>query len=537
MRRKFLINILFLLTVSILVKAFWVLGIDRTVQNVVGETAYGNYFSLFSFSVLFTLLLDMGLSGFNNRAVSADPSRVRLYFGNVLLLRLMLTVAYFIVTLTVAFALGYERHQYAMLLVLMLNQMMASMILWLRSNISGMQYLFLDSLLSVADRLVMIIICSVLLWGGIAGGAFSIKGFIWAQTAAYFTVMCAAFIIVVRRGGVSGLRPDAAVLKSIIVTGLPYAAVVFSMTLYWRTDSVMIERLLPDGATEAGNYAQAFRLFDALAMIPMMFGGLLLPIMTRGLASGGNIRPLASMAGRMLLVPMGIGAVTLATFPGEILGLLYPVPAAAATVAFRLLMVTLVPVGAIFIYSTMLTAAGRLRLLGAITGSGMVINIVLNRILIPEYGSVGAATTALITQMLVAAACVVAVRRSTTASGVTVPPAVGKSTNGSASAGKPVTGVAIGRAVTGVAGNGSAVPGFPGTGTTISWLKGSGRVMAYILMLLLTFLAGWLLRGTGLSWWAAAAMQMAAGLLLALLFRFTEPLKSLKLLTERPGSV
>jgi len=81
------------------------------------------------------------------------------------------------------------------------------------------------------------------------------------------------------------------------------------------------------------------------------------------------------------------------------------------------------------------------------------------------------------------------------------------------------------------------VPGFPGTGTTISWLKGSGRVMAYILMLLLTFLAGWLLRGTGLSWWAAAAMQMAAGLLLALLFRFTEPLKSLKLLTERPGSV
>ncbi|MCK7538592.1 MAG: hypothetical protein MZV63_50355 [Marinilabiliales bacterium] len=73
MRRKFLVNIVFLLTVSVLVKAFWVLGIDRTVQNVVGETAYGSYFSLFSFSVLFTLLLDMGLSGFNNRAVSADP--------------------------------------------------------------------------------------------------------------------------------------------------------------------------------------------------------------------------------------------------------------------------------------------------------------------------------------------------------------------------------------------------------------------------------------------------------------------------------
>ena len=523
MRRKFLINILFLLAVSILVKAFWVLGIDRTVQNVVGETAYGNYFSLFSFSVLFTLLLDMGLSGFNNRSVSADPTRVKLYFGNVLLLRLMLTVAYFFVTLTVAFALGYERHQYAMLFVLMLNQVMASMILWLRSNISGMQYLFLDSLLSVADRLVMIIICSVLLWGGIADGAFSIEGFIWAQTAAYFTVMCVAFVIVVRRGGVSGLRPDAAVLRSIIVTGLPYAAVVFSMTLYWRTDSVMIERLLPDGATEAGNYAQAFRLFDALAMIPMMFGGLLLPIMSRGLASGDNIRPLAAMAGRMLLAPLGIGAVTLATFPGEILGLLYPSPAADATGAFRLLMLTLVPVGAIFIYSTMLTAAGRLKLLGAITGSGMVINIVLNRILIPEYGSVGAAITALVTQLLVAAACMLAVAGTM---------------SGFAGRERGMTGSQVaGVGATGFPYEESTVTGNTCSGKPIAGFNGSGRVMAYILMLLLTFLAGWLLRGTGLSWWAASAMQMTAGLLLALLFRFTEPLKSLKLLTERPGSV
>ena len=326
MRRKFLVNIIFLLAVSIIVKAFWVLGIDRTVQNVAGEAAYGFYFSLFSFSVLFTLLLDMGLSGFNNRAVSADPTRVKLYFGNVLLLRLMLTAAYFLVTVSVAWAMGYSGNQFSLLLVLMLNQVMSSMILWLRSNISGMQYLFLDSLLSVADRLVMIIICSLLLWGGVASGPFRIEWFVWAQAAAYFTVMVISFIIVIRKGGVSKVRPDAGVLKSIIITGLPFALVAFAMTLYWRIDSVMIERLLPDGALQAGIYAQAFRLFDAIAMIPVMFGGLLLPIMSKELAAGSNITPLASMAGRMLLAPLGIGAVTLATFPGEILDMLYTRP-------------------------------------------------------------------------------------------------------------------------------------------------------------------------------------------------------------------
>lgn len=482
MRRKFLINITFLLTVSILVKAFWVLGIDRTVQNVVGETAYGSYFSLFSFSVLFTLLLDLGLSGFNNRAVSADPARVRIYFGNVLVIRLFLTAVYFLVSISVAYALGYREGQITILLVLMLNQVMASMILWLRSSISGMQYLFLDSLLSVADRLVMIVICSVLLWGGVTTGGFRIEWFVWAQTAAYFTVMCAAFIIVVRKGRVAAVKPDTSVLKSIIMTGLPYSVVVFAMTLYWRMDSVMIERLLPDGATRAGNYAQAFRLFDALAMIPVLFGGMLLPIMTRGLSSDSDIRPLARMAGRMLIVPLGIGAVTLATFPAEMLDILYTSPVENAVTAFRILMITLVPVGVIYIYSTMLTASWKLKMLGVITVSGMIINLSLNRILIPELGPSGAACTALVTQSLVAVACMLTVRR------------------------------------------------------TMSGIAGNGRILLFLLMLGMTFLAGWLLSRTGIPWTAAAALQLAAGILLALLFRFIEPLSSLKLITGRFGT-
>lgn len=483
MRRRFLVNIAFLLTVSVLIKAFWVLGIDRTVQNVVGEAEYGSYFSLFSFSVLLTLLLDMGLSGFNNRAVSADPTRVRLWFGNVLLLRLLLTGAYFTVTMIVAVAIGYSGRQLSLLIVLMVNQVMVSMILWLRSNISGMQYLFLDSLISVADRLVMIIICSVLLWGGVTEGSFRIEWFVWSQTAACFIVMCVSLVIVIRRGGVSGIRPDVRLLRSIITAGLPYAVVVLAMTLYWRIDAVLLERLLPDGAHEAGIYAQAFRLFDAFGMIPVMFGGLLLPIMSKELAAGNNIRPLVTMAGRMLLAPLGAGAVTLASYPGEILDLLYVAPASGAINAFVFLMLALIPVGLTYIFSTVLTAAGRFKLLGMITMGGMVVNIVLNLILIPGFHAAGAAFTALVTQIVVAIACVMAAEK------------------------KLFRTVAM------------------------------KSVMLYLLMLILTFASGKLFRLTGIPWMMAATLQFITGLALALTFRMIEPLKSLKLIFERPDSI
>lgn len=483
MRRKFLVNITFLLTVSILVKAFWVLGVDRTVQNVAGEAAYGSYFSLFSFSVIFTLLLDMGLSGFNNRSVSADPSRLKLYFGNVLLLRLLLTATYFVVTFTVALAVGYSGKQLTMLLLLMVNQVMASMILWLRSNISGMQYLFLDSLLSVSDRLVMIVICSVLLWGGVTEGSFRMEWFVQAQTVSYFLVMCVALMIVIRKGGVTRVRPDTAILRKIIVTGLPFAVVAFTMTLYWRIDSVLIERMLPDGAWQAGIYAQAFRLFDAISMIPVMFGALLLPIMSKELASGSDIRPLVSMAGRMLLAPLGVGAVILATYPGELLNLLYTSPAGEVTMAFTILMLTLVPVGAVYIFSTILTSAGSMKLLGLITLSGMVISVLLNLFLIPRYQVTGAAVTAIITQTLVALACLVAVD------------------------------------------------------TRLFRVVSMKKALLYILMLVVTFAAGALLKRIGLSWVTAAGLQLVVGIAFALVFRMIEPLQSLKLIARRPDSI
>jgi O-antigen/teichoic acid export membrane protein len=189
------------------------------------------------------------------------------------------------------------------------------------------------------------------------------------------------------------------------------------------------------------------------------------------------------MARRLLLAPLGVAAVTMATFPGEILDLLYASPAETGIKAFTLLMLTLVPVGLIYIYSTILTAAGQFKLLGAITMTGMVVNIVLNRVLIPSFGAPGAALTALITQSAVALACIVAVEKR------------------------------------------------------MFRITSYGRTGLYLLMLIITCAAGMILKMTGIHWVTAAAVQLAAGIALALLFRMMEPLKSLKLILERPDSI
>ncbi|MFN2314352.1 MAG: polysaccharide biosynthesis C-terminal domain-containing protein, partial [Bacteroidales bacterium] len=122
-------------------------------------------------------------------------------------------------------------------------------------------------------------------------------------------------------------------------------------------------------------------------------------------------------------------------------------------------------------------------LLGVITLSGMTVNIILNLLLIPAHHAAGASWAALCTQTLVALACVAAVEK------------------------------------------------------TMFRLVDAKRVLLYLLMLLITFAAGRLLRCTGMAWITAAALQLITGMAAALAFRMIAPLKSLKLIVGRPDSI
>jgi O-antigen/teichoic acid export membrane protein len=64
-----------------------------------------------------------------------------------------------------------------------------------------------------------------------------------------------------------------------------------------------------------------------------------------------------------------------------------------------------------FIFGTLLTASGNLKVLNWISFLGILLNIVLNLLLIPKYGALGAAFTTFVTQFFTAILqCVYAIK-------------------------------------------------------------------------------------------------------------------------------
>ena len=403
MKRTFFTNLLLLLILNLLIKPFWVFGIDRTVQNVVGAESYGMYFALFNFSMVLNMFLDLGITNFNSRSIARHSQLLAKYLSYLVSLKVLLAVGYAVIVLLAAVLIGYRGRQLHLLYFLVANQFLVSFTFYLRSNISALHFFRTDSLLSVLDRSLMIGLCSALLFTGWWGGRFSIGWFVYAQSLAYLLTAMVTFGLVWHYSGGFRLRVKLKIYSSFLRQSLPFALLVLLMSVYTRLDTVLIERLLPlNGQQQAGIYAQAFRLFDAAAMLGLLFAGLLLPIFSRMLKRKEDVSPMVAFSTELIMVPALLVAVVAGFYAQHLMQLLYHQHLQESAELLTPLMIGFTGVAAGSVFGTLLTANGNLRSLNLMAFVFMLLNIGLNGWLIPRIGALGAARVAMVTQLGIA---------------------------------------------------------------------------------------------------------------------------------------
>lgn len=402
MQKTFLSNLILIVLLNLLVKPFYILGIDAEVQNRVGAEVYGNYFALLNFSFLLNILLDFGITNFNNRNIAQNPQLIQKHFGKLLGIRMSLFIIYTISTLGFGLFIGYSKAQIYLLSLLVFNQFLVATIQYARSNFAGLHLFKIDAFISVLDRVLLIVICGVLLWSPYISVPFRIEWFVYAQTITYLLSALISVLILKFKVKPIKIQFKKVFSYAIIKQSFPYALLILLMMFYNRIDSVMLERLLPDGSSQAGIYAQGFRFLDAVNMFALLFGGLLLPMFARLIKQKESIVPLLELGVSLLLPISLVVGVTAFFYRDYLIGLRYNDFISQASQSFGFLILSFIPISVTYIYGTLLTANGSLRQLNLMAVGGLILNVVLNLILIPKYKAEGASIATLITQLITA---------------------------------------------------------------------------------------------------------------------------------------
>jgi O-antigen/teichoic acid export membrane protein len=413
LKRKFFTNLILLLSVNVLIKPFWLFGIDRTVQVVTGDD-YGLYGSLLALSLTLNTLLDMGITNYNNRNIARYSHLLPKHMGNILGIKFILAIAYAIICLGMGFIIGYDERRFQLLYFLIFNQFLLQMILYLRSNLSALHLFTTDSFVSVLDRIFMIFFCGILLFTNITGGAkFKIEWFVYIQTFSYLLATFIIFMIVLKKAGKIKIAFNLNFSIVFLKKTFPYAILILLMSFYNRFDSVLLNWLLPNqvGDHQVGLYFHGFRLLDAVSMFGVLFAGMLLPIFSRMIKLKQSIKEMVVFSFSLIIFMSLTLSISSFFYQQEIMGWLYKENIAESAPIFATLMFGFIPISTTYIFGTLLTANGSIKQLNIMAGIGMLLNIAFNLIMIPRFQAQGAAYVSLFTQLFTALAQVIIATR------------------------------------------------------------------------------------------------------------------------------
>ncbi len=386
-----------LIAVNVVVKPLYTLLIEPLVQQRIGMTEYGRYAAVLNITLIATVLLDLGITGWNTVHTAKSRGVSSLMYWKLFKIRGALALLYLIVICATVFALGYESKDFIIAIILGLTQVCSSFVLFLRSYTSGTLSFRDDRLLSVLDKVILFLSMGIIFFGpAVFSEAFNVYVFCGAQFLTSLLVMIVA-ILCVRK--YKSLEVHDFSYGKVLRSAFPYALLFLMNIMMLRMDTIIIDALR--GPDEAGRYMMSYRFFEAIIMIAYLLSNLLLPAFARYHQDSQTVSRIFNSGFRSATCFFLIVVCVLTLMRKEILMEIYGDMGAEQMNVFSLMILSSLCFALQYVTGSLLTSLERIKVLILISMTGLILNLTLNYGLIPKFGYAGSAFSCLITQLCV----------------------------------------------------------------------------------------------------------------------------------------
>jgi O-antigen/teichoic acid export membrane protein len=365
--------------------------------RALGPADLGQYYFAISVTSIFSIFIDLGLSNVVTREVAKYPEKAKAILGSVMAVKLPLTI------LTVLAIIGWTvSWDYALLTQQLIYVSMAAMLLDSFTGVfysiaRGFHNLKFESISSVLFQVIVLILSLIVLKQNLA-----ITWLMGTLVAASLFNFIYSMTVVRSVWSLSGWPHwDRQLIKELFSIALPFGIFVIVQRFYTFFDSVLLFKLAGDRAV--GLYQIPFKIIIALQFLPMAFVASLYPALSSFWHS--NRDRLASLFERaimyclMIAVPISLGAIVMAEkivllFKDEFSESALLLKVSMAAVPFMFLGF---PVGAL------LNACDKQKRNTVNMTITAFLSALMNLILIPKFGVLGACITTLITSIVMLA--------------------------------------------------------------------------------------------------------------------------------------
>ncbi|MBU2542379.1 flippase [Patescibacteria group bacterium] len=357
----------------------------------IGAEGTGKYFFALSFTTVFVVFIDLGLTQVLIREGAKSKERLQKYFSSVIFTKIFLGVLTYLVAFAVINIMGYPvetRHLVYLSAVTMLFDSIHLTIYGVLRAIGNLKY---EAIGVIGSQLTTLILGTTFLYL-----KFPLIFLILAFTIPSFLNVIYSSIVLFKKYKIRlQAKLDKQVLRFMALIAVPFALTAIFGRVYSYIDSILLSKLAGDIAV--GWYSIPYKITYAFQFMPLALVAALYPKFSKYFEKDKERLSYVFERGMKYLlvivfpIAIGIGVlardIILSLYTAEYMNSILPLQILLAGLVFSYMSF---PIGAF------LNACNRQVTQTIIVFFVMVINIILNVVLIPKIGVVGAAVSALI---------------------------------------------------------------------------------------------------------------------------------------------
>jgi O-antigen/teichoic acid export membrane protein len=371
------------------------LALFAEVARRLGENGLGAFVFAIAYLGFVMVAVDLGLDRYILRAIARDRSSANHLFFNAIALKLALALPLFALSLLALHLVDYGAQAQATTLALTLGVLSDSIA---RSQAAIFSAHERGGPPSVADALQRI--CSAGLGIAALQAGYGVVAVALSYSAGSLIGVVIGFALLTRTIGMPARAVDHRRWRSLAAASVPFAAQDTFSVLLARMDTLILSVIATQAAV--GRYGAAYRLFESTFFITYALAGAFSAMYTYlGPDSDPPLRFVFQRSLKLALVLLMPAAVAFAVLADPICKLIYGERFAAAA-PLRVLAPAVVLMGVVTLGISLLVSRESPRKMVSLTAAMAGFNIVLNLILIPLYGDVGAAAAMLATGVVYA---------------------------------------------------------------------------------------------------------------------------------------
>ncbi|MBI2659765.1 flippase [Candidatus Woesearchaeota archaeon] len=354
---------------------------------------FGKFNFALSLSLIAIVFADLGINSFLIREISRDRRLAGKYFMNAFFVKIALAfITYFLIAAALN-ALNYPMDTRQIVYIIWIFAILSTFTELFYSIFRAFEMMQYDAFLKIFRMALLTAAGLYVLFSG-----YGIVAFSYTFVLVELVVVLAAFLIALKKFIAINPFFNFKFAKSMLKSALPFGLAFVFGSIYFYIGSVMLSKMR--GNEEVAIYSAAYNLALALLFIPTVYTNAIYPVLSRYYKSSKEkLGILYEKSFKYLYIiglPISVGSYFLA---GRIMQFFYGNEYASSAIALQIISWYMFIKFLNFLLGTTLSSIDRQdkRMLGQGLTAGF--NVLLNFMLIPKIGYVGAAWATFATEI------------------------------------------------------------------------------------------------------------------------------------------